>query len=190
MDFQQAFDTEVLTTQHIIPNCAPVQMPYANQAIMHDIEFVEIIIIIFQPWTDSFYSYIKGSPQWAVVLLTYLTLSKQQNFAPVQLSYVSKAIMHAIGIAETIIMVFRPWTVSYYYYIERQPPVSSCAPDALNTLKMAKFCTSSTGLSQQSHHVRYLVCRDYIWDFPTLNIFFLFLYKMAVPSEQLFSRRT
>ena len=190
MDFQQAFDTEVLTTQHIIPNCAPVQMTYANQAIMHDIEFVEIIIIIFQPWTDYFYSYIKGNLQWAVVLLTYLTLSKQQNFAPVQLSYVSKAIMHDIGFAEPIIMVFRPWTVSSYYYIERQPPVSSCVPDALNTLKMAKFCTCSTGLSQQSHHVRYWVCRDYILDFPTLNIFFLFLYKMAVPSEQLFSRRT
>ena len=138
-------------------------MTYANQAIMHDIEFVEIIIIIFQPWTDSFYSYIKGSPQWAVVLLGYLTFSKQQLFAPVQLSYVSKAIMHDIGFAETIIMVFRPWTVSSYYYIERQPPMSSCVPDAHNILKVAKFCTSSIGLRQQSHHARYRVCRDYFF---------------------------
>ena len=86
------------------------------------------------------------------MLLTYLTLSKQQKFAPVQLSYVSKAIMHDIGFAETIIMVFRPWTVSCYYYIGRQPPMSSCVPDAHNNLKVAKFCTSSIGLRQQSHH--------------------------------------
>ena len=138
-------------------------MTYANQAIMHDIEFLEIIIIIFQPWKDSFYSYIKGSPQWAVVLLTYLTLSKQQNFAPVQLPYVSKAIMHDIGFAETIIMVFRPWTVSTYYYIERQPPMNSCVPDAHNILKVTKVCTSSIGLRQQSHHARYWVCRDYFF---------------------------
>ena len=47
MDFQQAFDTGVLTTQHIMPNCAPVQMTYASRAIMHDIEFVETIVIIY-----------------------------------------------------------------------------------------------------------------------------------------------
>ena len=56
MDFQQAFDTGVLTTQHIMPNWAPVQLTYTSRAIMHDIEFVETIVIIFQPWTVSFYS--------------------------------------------------------------------------------------------------------------------------------------
>ena len=62
MDIQQAFDTEVLTMQHIMPNCASVQLTYASRAIMHGIEFVETLIIIFQPWTVSSYSYIKGSP--------------------------------------------------------------------------------------------------------------------------------
>ena len=46
---------------------------------------------------------------------------------------------------------------------------------------MAKFCTSSIGLSQQSHHARYWVYRDSIYDFPTLNSFFMFLYKMGCP---------
>ena len=161
MDFQQAFDTEVLTTQHIISNCAPVQMTYANQAIIYDIEFVEIMIIIFQPWTDYFYSYIKGSPQWAVVLLTYFTLSKQQSFAPVQLSCVSKAIMHDIGFVETIFEIFWLWTVSSLSYKKRLSPVSSYSPDALNALRMAKFSSSSIDLCQQTYYARYWVCRDY-----------------------------
>ena len=46
---------------------------------------------------------------------------------------------------------------------------------------MANFCKSSIGLSQQSHHARYWVFRDYIYDFPTLNSFFLFLYKNGCP---------
>ena len=71
--------------------------------------------------------------------------------------------MHHIGFVQTIIMVFRPWTVSSYYYIERQPPMSSCVPDAHNILKVAKFCTSSIGLRQQSHHARYWVWRDYFF---------------------------
>ena len=41
--------------------------------------------------------------------------------------------MHDIGFVETIIMVFRPWTVSSYSYVDKQPPVSSCAHDAINT---------------------------------------------------------
>ena len=134
--------------------------------------------------------YKKRCPQWAAVLPTHLMFWKRQNSAPVQLTYASRASMHGIGLVETIIMVFRPWTVSSYSNIERQPPVSSCAPDALDTLKMAKVCTSSFGLSQQSHHAQYWVFRNYIYDFPTLNSFFLFLYKTAAPSEQLFSRRT
>ena len=181
MDFQQAFDTKVLTTQHIISNCALVQMTYANQANIYDIEFVKIIIIIFQPWTDSFYSYIKSSPQWAVVLLTYLTLSKQQNFAPVQLSYASKAIMHDIGFVETIFEFFWLWTVSSLSYKKRLSPVSSYSPDALNAFKMAKFSSSSNDLCQSSHHARYWVCRDNNYHFPTLDRFFLFLYKRQPP---------
>ena len=51
LNFQQAFDTRVLTTQHIVPNCAPVQLTYASRAIMHDIEFVETIIMVFRLWT-------------------------------------------------------------------------------------------------------------------------------------------
>ena len=144
---------------------------------MHDIGFVDTIFMIFLLWTGSTYSFIKKCPQWAAVLPTHLMFWKRQNSAPVQLTYASRAIMHDFGLVETIIMVFRPWTVSSYSNIEKQPPVISCAPDALNTLYMAKFCNSSIGLSQQSHHARYWVCRDYIYDFPILNSFFLFLYK-------------
>ena len=71
--------------------------------------------------------------------------------------------MHHIGFVQKIIMVFRPRTVSSYYYIERQPPMSSCVPDAHNILKVATFCTGSIGLRQQSHHARYWVCRDYFF---------------------------
>ena len=131
MDFQQTFDTGMLTTQHIMPNCAPVQLTYASQAIMYDIEFVETMIIIFQPCTLSFYS-----------------------------------------------------------YIERQPPVSSCAPGVFNAFKTAKFCSSSIDLCQQSHHAWYWVCRDNNYGIPTLDSFFLFLYRKAAPSEQLCSWRT
>ena len=98
-DFQQAFDIGMLTTQHIMPNCAPVQLTYASRAIMHDIEFVETMIIIFQPWT-----------------------------------------------------------VSFYAYIERQPPVSSCSPGIFNAFKI--FCFSSTDLCHQSHHTWYWLYRD------------------------------
>ena len=56
MDFQQAFDTGVLTTQHIMPNCAPVQMTYANRAIMHDIELVETNYHF--PTLDSFFVFL------------------------------------------------------------------------------------------------------------------------------------
>ena len=131
MDFQQAFDTGVLTTQHIMPNCAPVQMTYASRAIMHDIEFVETIVIIFQPWIVSFYS-----------------------------------------------------------YIERQPPVSSCAPGIFNAFKTAKFCFSSIDPCQQSHHAWYWFCRDHNYGISTLDSFFLFLCRQTAPSEQLCSWRT
>ena len=128
MDFQQAFDTGVLTTQHIMPNCAPVQMTYANRAITHDIELVETLIIIFQLWTVSLYS-----------------------------------------------------------YIDRQPPVSSCAPGVFNAFKTGKFCSSTIDLYQQSHHASYWVCADNNYGIPTLDSFFLFLYRKAAPSEQLYS---
>ena len=131
MDFQQAFETGVLTTQHIIPNCAPVQLTYASRAIMHDIEFVETIIIIFQSWSVSFYS-----------------------------------------------------------YIERQPPVSSCAPGISNAFKTANFCFSSIDLCQKSHHAWYWFCRDSNYGIPTLDSFFLFLCRKAAPGEQLCSWRT
>ena len=144
------------------------------------------------PTLNNFYLllYKKGCPQWAAVLPTHLILSKMLNYAPVWLTYASQALMHCFGFVETIIMVFRPWTVLSNSYIKRQPPVSRCSPDALNILKAAKFCTNSIGLSQQSHHAWYWVCRDYINDFPTLNSFFLFLYKTSAPSEQQFSWRT
>ena len=130
MDFQQAFDTGVLTTQHIMPNCAPVQMAYANRAIMHDIELVETLIIIFQPWTVSLYS-----------------------------------------------------------YIDRHPPVSSYAPGVFNAFKTVKFCSSTIDLYQQSHHASYWVCTDNNHGIPTLDSLFLFLYRKAAPSEQLCSWR-
>ena len=131
IDFQEAFDIGMLTMQHIMPNCAPVQLTYASRAIMHDIEFVETMIIIFQPWTVSFYS-----------------------------------------------------------YIERQPPVSSCAPGVFNTFKKAKFCFSSTDLCHQSHHTWYWLYRDNNYDISTLDNFFLFPYRKAAPSEQLCSWHT
>ena len=132
MDFQQAFDTEVLTTQHIMPNCAPVQMTYASRAIMHDIEFVETIVIIFQPWTVSFYSYRKAAP------------SEQLCSRHIQRFQNSK-----------ILLQFN-WPMS--------------AEPSCMTLQW--------------------FCRDNNYGIPTLDNFFLFLYRKTAPSEQLCSWRT
>ena len=120
------------------------------------------------------------------MLLTHLTLQKWRNSAPVQLAQASRVIMHDIGSVETIFMIFRLWTVSSYSYIKLLPTVSSCSPDALNVFKMARFCSSSIDLCQQCYHARYWVCRDYIYDFPTLNSFlFLFVGGYTVTQENL-----
>ena len=156
---------------------------------MHDFGFVETIIMVSRPVLSN--SYIERMPPVSSCALhEFYTIKTKKKYSPDQLTYVIRAIIHDIGYVETIIMVLRPWTISSYSYIERQPPVSSCAPDALNILKAAKFCTNSIGLSQQSHHAWYWVCRDYINDFPTLNSFFISQYKTAAPSEQQFSWRT
>ena len=55
---------------------------------------------------------------------------------------------------------------------------------------VAKFCSSSIDLCQQSHHAWYWVSRDNNYGFPTLNSFFLFQYRKAAPNEQLCSWRT
>ena len=77
-----------------------------------------------------------------------------------------------------------------YSYIERQPPVSSCAPGIFNVFKTAKFCFSSIDPCQQSHHAWYWFCRDNNYGIPTLDSFFLFLCRETAPSEQLCSWRT
>ena len=92
------------------------------------------------------------------MLSTNFTLYKRKQNAPVQLTYACRAIMHDIGLVKTMIMVFLPGTVSSYSYIQRQPPVSSCAPDALNTLKMAKFCTVQLAEASRAtmHDIRFV----------------------------------
>ena len=106
---------------------------------MHGIEFVETLIIIFQPWTVSFDSYIERQPPVSSCGPGIFNAFKIAQFAPVQLTYVSKAYMHDIGFVETTIMVFRHWTVSSYSFIESQPPESSCSRGAFKTLKNGKL---------------------------------------------------
>ena len=106
------------------------------------------------------------------------------------MTYANRAIVHDIELVETLIIIFQPWTVSLYSYIDRQPPVSSCAPGVFNAFKTVKFCSSAIDLYQQSHHASYWVCTDNNDGIPTLDSLFLFLYRKAAPSEQLCSWRT
>ena len=106
------------------------------------------------------------------------------------MTYANRAIVHDIELVETLIIIFQPWTVSLYSYIDRQPPLSSCAPGVFNAFKTVKFCSSAIDLYQQSHHASYWVCTDNNDGIPTLDSLFLFLYRKAAPSEQLCSWRT
>ena len=77
-----------------------------------------------------------------------------------------------------------------FLYKKRLSPMSSCAPDAFNTFKNAKFYSSLINVCQPSNHAWFWVCRDYNYDFPTLDCFVQFLYRKDAPSEQLCSPRT
>ena len=57
-----------------------------------------------------------------------------------------------------------------FLYKKRLSPMSSCARDALNTFKNAKFCSSLINVCQPSNHAWFWVCRDYNYGFPTLTV--------------------